>query len=86
LKPDLIFLDIALPKLNGIEAARQIRTVSPNSKVLFSTQESDLDIVREALNTGALGYIIKANLIDEILDATAAVTSGQRFLSDGIRL
>src|SRR3974390_1039038 len=57
LKPDLILLDIGLPKLNGIEAARQIRKLSLKSKIIVCSQETSLDIVQEALNTGANGYV-----------------------------
>jgi DNA-binding NarL/FixJ family response regulator len=52
LQPDLILLDIGLPTLNGIEAARRIAKLSPESKILFVSQESSADIVREALNVG----------------------------------
>ena len=53
LKPDLIVLDIGLPKLNGIEVARQIRQLSPSSRIIFLSQNSDLDIARSAFDTGA---------------------------------
>ena len=53
LKPDLILLDIGLPKLNGIEAARRIRQVSPSSKIIFLSQDNDPEIVQAALSTGA---------------------------------
>ena len=59
LKPDIILLDIGLPKLNGIEAARQMRQVSPGSKIIFLSQNNNLEIVRAALGTGALGYVRK---------------------------
>jgi len=52
LQPDLILLDIRLPSLNGIEVARQILKLSPKSKILFVSQESSTDVVREALGTG----------------------------------
>jgi DNA-binding NarL/FixJ family response regulator len=55
LKPDLIPLDIGLPKLNGIEAARQIRQRSPSSKIIFLSQNSDLDVVRAAFGHGRVG-------------------------------
>jgi len=60
LKPDLIVLDIGLPKLNGIEAARQIRQLSPSSKIVFLSQNHDLDVVRAALST-AQGYVYKTD-------------------------
>lgn len=53
LQPDLILLDIGLPKLNGIEAARRIGTLAPQSKILFLSQESSVDVVREAISWGA---------------------------------
>lgn len=80
LKPDLILLDIGLPKLNGIEAARQIRTLSPKSKILFLTQESSATMVREALEIGA-GFVVKTDAGRELLSATKAVISEEQFLS-----
>src|ERR1700676_299756 len=59
LKPDLILLDIGLPKLNGIETARRIRKLVPESKILFLSQESSPDVVEAALSTGAQGYVCK---------------------------
>jgi DNA-binding NarL/FixJ family response regulator len=55
LQPDLILLDIGLPALNGIEAARQIRKLAPESKIIFVSQESSPDLVQEALSLGARG-------------------------------
>ena len=81
LKPDLILLDIGLPKLNGIEAARRIRQVSPNSKIIFLSQDSDLDIVRGALSTGAVGYVRKTEARSELLPAMDAVLRGKQFVS-----
>jgi DNA-binding NarL/FixJ family response regulator len=52
-------LDIGLPNLNGIEVARQIRKLSPKTKILFVTQESSADVITEALSLGAMGYVIK---------------------------
>jgi CheY-like chemotaxis protein len=62
LQPDLILLDIGLPTLNGIEAARQIHLLSPQSKILFVSQESSADVIEEAMNSGALGYVVKAHM------------------------
>jgi DNA-binding NarL/FixJ family response regulator len=83
-QPDLILLDIGLPTLSGIEAARRIRKLSPESKIIFLTQESTGDIVREALNLGAKGYVVKANAGSELLAAVEAVRRGGEFVSKGL--
>ena len=80
LKPELIVLDIGLPKLNGIEAARQIRQFSPNSRIVFLSQNNDLDIVRAALSTGALGYVHKKDA-SELLLAVDSVLRSELFVS-----
>ena len=64
LHPDVILLDIGLPNLNGIEVARRLGRISPNSKILFVSQESSADVVQEALSTGACGYVVKSNAND----------------------
>jgi DNA-binding NarL/FixJ family response regulator len=84
LRPDLILLDIGLPTLNGIEAARQIRQLSPNSKIVFLTMDDSLDVVQVALGTGALGYVYKADAGSELLPAVEAILRGERFVSSGI--
>src|SRR6478672_11206463 len=72
LQPDLILLDIGLPTLNGIEAARQIRKVSPESRIVFVSQESSADVMEEALSTGAWGYVVKAKAASLLLAAVEA--------------
>src|SRR3981189_1573105 len=59
LRPDLILLDIGLPSLNALEVARQMRSLVPESKIMFLTQESASDVVQEALSLGARGYVTK---------------------------
>jgi DNA-binding NarL/FixJ family response regulator len=81
LQPDLILLDIGLPTLNGIEAARQIRELSPKSKILFVSEDRSWDIVEEALRTGAGGYVVKSDAAGELLPAVNAVLGGKRFVS-----
>jgi DNA-binding NarL/FixJ family response regulator len=85
LKPDLILLDIGLPKLNGIEAARRIRQLSPGSKIIFLSQDNSLDVVQEALSTGALAYVHKAHAGSELLPAVEAVLRGGRFVSSSVK-
>ncbi len=81
LQPDLILLDIGLPGLNGIEAGRRIRRLSPKSKILFVSQESSADFVQEALRLGALGYVIKSDAGSDLMAAVEAVLRNERFVS-----
>jgi DNA-binding NarL/FixJ family response regulator len=83
LQPDLILLDIGLPSLNGIEAARRIIRLSPKSKILFVSQESSAVVAEEALRVGA-GYVVKQRAGGELLAAVAAVCQGGRFVSSGL--
>jgi len=84
LRPDLIVLDIGLPSLNGMDAARRIRKVSPVSKILFLSQESSADVAQEGLYLGGLGYVVKAHAGSELLIAVEAVLRGEQFLSSGL--
>ena len=84
LKPDLIVLDIGLPNLNGIQAARQIRKLSPPSRIIFLSQESSADAVQEALDLGASGYVVKTHAARSLLAAVDAVLLGGRFVSAGV--
>jgi DNA-binding NarL/FixJ family response regulator len=83
LHPDLILLDIGLPGLDGLEAARRIRQFSPESKILFVSQESSPDVIDAALNSGALGYVVKAHAATELLAAVETVCGGGKYVSDG---
>jgi DNA-binding NarL/FixJ family response regulator len=81
LQPDLILLDIGLPGLNGLDAARQISKLAPNARIIFLTQESASDVVGEALRLGAWGYVAKVQAGRELLVAVETVLQGQRFVS-----
>lgn len=81
LKPDLTLLDIGLPGLNGIEVARQIRRLVPESKIIFLTQETAVDVVQEAIGSGARGYVVKMKAGNDLLAALEAVLSGKTFVS-----
>jgi DNA-binding NarL/FixJ family response regulator len=86
LKPDFILLDIGLPTLNGIAAARQIRKVAPEAKIIFVTQESSPDVAQEALSSGARGYVLKTRAGTDLLAAVGAVLEGRQFVSDGLQI
>ena len=72
LSPDIVLLDIGMPRLNGIEAARQIRLAGLRSKIIFLTQENDADIRETALSTGAEAYLLKVNVGRQLLPAIEA--------------
>jgi DNA-binding NarL/FixJ family response regulator len=84
LKPDLVLLDIGLTKLNGLQAAKQIGQVAPNSKIMFVTMHSDADIVQAGLSNGAVGYVLKSDAGSELLPAIEAVLEGKRYVSSGL--
>jgi DNA-binding NarL/FixJ family response regulator len=84
LQPDLILLDIGLPTLNGIEAARRIRKVSPASKIVFVTENRSTDTAEEALRTGASGYVVKSDAATQLLLAVDAVLQGKQFVSGSL--
>src|SRR5215831_14551869 len=65
LQPDLVLLDIQMPKLNGLEAAMQIRSIAPQSKILFVSQNTDPDIVQSAMRDGAAGYLCKSKITQD---------------------
>ena len=84
LQPDLIVLDISLPQLEGIDAARQIRAVAPKSKILFLSQVSDPDVVRAALRVGARGYVVKDDAVRDLVAAVESVVLGKYFFSKAL--
>jgi DNA-binding NarL/FixJ family response regulator len=81
LLPDLILLDMGLPTLGGIEAARRIRELSPESRILFVSQDTSVHVVRGALAEGAKGYVAKTDAKRELLTAVDTVLRGEQFVS-----
>ena len=82
LQPDLILLDVGLPKLNGVEAAHRISRLVPVAKILFVSQENDTDVIAAALSDGAEGYLRKQNAVSQPLSAVETVLRGDRFVSE----
>ena len=84
LEPNLILLDIGLPGINGIQAARRLRDLVPKAKVLFLSIESSADVVREALNSGGSAYVNKGHAVQDLLPAIDIVLKGGRFVGNGL--
>lgn len=81
LRPDVILLDISMPLLNGIDAARQIRTLVPETKLIFLTMHKDRDYVLEAFRAGGSGYILKWSAEEELTVAIRRVLAGKKYLT-----
>lgn len=84
LKPDLVLLDVDLPKVNGLEVARLIAGAVRNTKILFLSQIIDTDVISAALSDGAWGYILKIDAEAELFAAISAIIKGERFVSERV--
>jgi DNA-binding NarL/FixJ family response regulator len=85
LSPDVILLDVSMPILNGIEAARQLKEQVPSSKLVFVTQKSDREYVQAALRLGASGYVLKQCAVSELVDAVNLVLAGKYYVTPLLR-
>ena len=81
LKPDAVLVDISMPVVNGLEAARRIRRELPDAKILFLTMHSDLSYLRDAMKLGASGYILKRSAARELVTAVRRVLRGKTYLA-----
>ena len=81
LQPDIIALDISMPLLNGIDAARQLRKIVPQAKLIFVTMHADQAYVSQAFKAGASGYLLKRSAGSELMQAIHAVTSGNYYVT-----
>lgn len=81
LKPDIILLDISMPLLNGIDAARQLSKILPSTKLIFVTMHADADYVTEAFRAGASGYLLKRAAASELLTAIREALKGNHYVS-----
>ncbi len=81
LHPDLILMDVGLPLLNGIEAARQLKQIDPSARILFVTMQKDRTYVEEAFRAGASGYVLKQAAARELVEAIRTVLKGRYYVS-----
>jgi DNA-binding NarL/FixJ family response regulator len=84
LQPDLILLDIGLPNLNGLEAARQIRSIAPRSRILFVTSIDCPELSHEAMKLGALGLVVKSEAARDLLPAIGTILRNEQFFGGEI--
>jgi DNA-binding NarL/FixJ family response regulator len=84
LQPDLILLDLGLPKLNGMEAARRIRQLAPNSKILVVSQDASVEVVLGAMRLGVRGFLCKTDA-NELSVGVEALVNGSQFVSSQLR-
>jgi two-component system, NarL family, invasion response regulator UvrY len=80
--PDLVLLDISLPGINGFEAAKRIRAVSPLSRIIFVSQHDEKEVVRKAFLSGGSGYVVKSQAGSSLLDAIRTVLNGEQHMDD----
>jgi DNA-binding NarL/FixJ family response regulator len=81
MKPDVCVIDISMPVISGIEAATQLRESGSTAKVIFLTVHDDPDFVQAALETGALGYVLKSRMASDLRSAIKGVIAGRLFIS-----
>jgi DNA-binding NarL/FixJ family response regulator len=82
--PDVAILDIAMPLLNGVDAAREIRRVSPQTRIVLLTMYAEEPYVLASLRAGVVGYVLKSNAAADLIQAIAAVLRGEIYLSPGV--
>jgi DNA-binding NarL/FixJ family response regulator len=84
LQPDVVLLDIGLPNLNGLEAARLIRSVAPRSRILFVSSYDWPELSHEAMNLGALGFVVKSKAARDLLPAISTILRDEQFFGSEV--
>ena len=84
LKPDVILIDMSMPRLNGLEAGRRLKQMMPRVKLIFLTMNEDPDLAAEAMRNGASGYLVKTCAASELLDAIQAALKGKSYVTPKI--
>ncbi len=86
LKPDVMVVDVSMPVMGGIEAARQLADLHPEGKIVFLSIHESPAIVREALSTGAAGYVLKTSADEDLIEAIREALQGHYYLSSSLEL
>jgi DNA-binding NarL/FixJ family response regulator len=84
LKPDIVILDITMPELNGLDAARQIKRTSPGTEILIFTAQETEKLVHDVFDSGARSYIMKTDAADHLIDAVRALSEHKHFFTSRI--
>jgi len=84
LSPDIVILDITLPEMSGLEAAREIKKIDPAAKILILTMHDNADYVREFIRIGVAGYIVKKSADSELINAIRAISRGDMFIDPSL--
>jgi two-component system response regulator NreC len=84
LQPDIVVMDISMPTLNGLNAAQKMSRSSPKTKTILLTQHDEGQYIREALEAGVKGYVLKSQVASDLLSAIRQVSRGQVYLSPGV--
>ena len=84
LRPDLIIMDVSMPNLNGLEATRAIRRTLPSTQILILTQHDSQEMMRQALNAGARGFVVKSSVAHDLLNAVEAAKRGESFFDSTV--
>jgi DNA-binding NarL/FixJ family response regulator len=81
LQPNIVVLDITMPRMNGLEAATRIREVAPSAEIVFLSQHDSLEIIKEAFRRGGRGYVVKSAASKELVTAVRSVSKKKRYLN-----
>ena len=84
LKPDVMVVDVEMPVMGGIEAAKRLKKLYPEAKIVFMSVYGAPAIIQEALSTGALGYVLKVSADDDLVEAVREALQGRSFISPAL--